>query len=38
MSTFAPALGGKRVDLLRELLPGASALAMLINPNYGRVV
>ena len=34
MSTFAPALGGKRVDLLRELLPGASALAMLINPNY----
>ena len=34
MSTFAPALGGKRVDLLRELLPGVSALAMLINPNY----
>jgi putative ABC transport system substrate-binding protein len=34
MSTFAPALGGKRIDLLRELLPGASALAMLINPNY----
>ena len=34
MSTFAPALGGKRVDLLRELLPSASALAMLINPNY----
>jgi putative ABC transport system substrate-binding protein len=34
MSTFAPALGGKRVDLLRELLPDASALAMLINPNY----
>jgi putative tryptophan/tyrosine transport system substrate-binding protein len=34
MSTFAPALGGKRVDLLRELLPRASALAMLINPNY----
>jgi putative ABC transport system substrate-binding protein len=34
MSTFAPALGGKRVDLLRELVPGASALAMVINPNY----
>jgi putative ABC transport system substrate-binding protein len=34
MSTFAPALGGKRVDLLRELVPDASALAMLINPNY----
>jgi putative ABC transport system substrate-binding protein len=34
VSTFASALGGKRVDLLRELLPGVSALAMLINPNY----
>jgi putative tryptophan/tyrosine transport system substrate-binding protein len=34
MSTFAPALGGKRIDLLRELLHGASALAMLINPKY----
>jgi putative ABC transport system substrate-binding protein len=35
MSTFAPALAGKRVDLLIKLLPGASALAMLINPDYG---
>jgi putative ABC transport system substrate-binding protein len=28
------ALGVKRLELLREAIPGASALAMLVNPNY----
>jgi putative tryptophan/tyrosine transport system substrate-binding protein len=28
------ALGVKRLELLREAIPGAAALAMLVNPNY----
>jgi putative tryptophan/tyrosine transport system substrate-binding protein len=34
MSTFAPALTGKRLDLLRELVPRAAVFAMLVNSDY----
>jgi putative tryptophan/tyrosine transport system substrate-binding protein len=34
MSTFAPALAGKRLDLLRELVPRAAVFAMLVNSDY----
>ena len=34
MATFSSELGSKRLGLLRELVPTASSLAMLSNPNY----
>jgi putative ABC transport system substrate-binding protein len=34
MSTFAAVLGGKRFELLRETVPRAMVIAMLINPDY----
>ena len=30
---FAGAVGAKRLELLRQLVPGASTIAMLVNPN-----
>jgi putative ABC transport system substrate-binding protein len=32
------ALGVKRLELLREVIPGVSSLAMLVNPNYPSAV
>jgi putative ABC transport system substrate-binding protein len=32
MSVFAPAMSAKRVELLKELLPSAAAVAFLVNP------
>jgi putative ABC transport system substrate-binding protein len=32
MSVFAPAVSAKRVELLKELLPSAGAIAFLVNP------
>jgi len=34
MGLFADALGPKRLELLRELLPNARVVALLVNPNY----
>jgi putative tryptophan/tyrosine transport system substrate-binding protein len=34
MSTFVAALGGKRLELLREMVPRARVIALLINPAY----
>jgi len=34
MSTFGAVLGGKRFELLRETVPRAMVIAMLINPDY----
>jgi putative tryptophan/tyrosine transport system substrate-binding protein len=34
MTTFAPTLAGKRVDLLHEMLPRSTVIAMLMNPNH----
>jgi putative ABC transport system substrate-binding protein len=34
VSTFNAVIGAKRFDLLRELMPGASAVALLVNPKY----
>jgi putative tryptophan/tyrosine transport system substrate-binding protein len=34
VSFFAQALGAKRVELLRELVPNAATIGILANPNY----
>jgi putative ABC transport system substrate-binding protein len=34
MSVFTTELGAKRLEILRELLPNASIVGLLINPNY----
>jgi putative tryptophan/tyrosine transport system substrate-binding protein len=34
VSTFSSQLGAKRLELLRALTPGASAIAVLANPSY----
>jgi putative ABC transport system substrate-binding protein len=34
VSFFAQALGAKRVELLRELVPNAATIGILTNPNY----
>jgi putative ABC transport system substrate-binding protein len=34
VSFFAAALGAKRLELLRELVPRAGAIGMLVNPNF----
>lgn len=34
MGLFADALGPKRLELLRELLPNTRRIAVLVNPNY----
>ena len=34
MGLFADALGPKRLELLRELLPNARRVALLVNPHY----
>jgi putative ABC transport system substrate-binding protein len=38
ISAFGAELGGKRLELLREMIPHASAIAMLMNPNYSAGV
>src|SRR5262245_34245503 len=34
VSTFSSQLGAKRLELLRQLMPGAAATAVLTNPKY----
>jgi len=34
MSVFTTELGSKRLEILRELVPNASTIGLLINPNY----
>ena len=34
VSFFAAALGAKRLELLRELVPNAATIGMLVNPNF----
>ena len=34
MTTFATTLAGKRLGLLHEIVPRATVIAMLMNPNY----